>query len=181
MQLPLHEREAEALQRFLQSLQGRKAMSDLLRKVTSRACVVDSFLAGVEAGKQLGPRNVGDASSILHSVGQSLTGNTGKHDLVWLAAHLFSWSRLGAADIRSCHWLLDREQWDYFGLEPEAVFANGPRRYDDCTDKQKDAWLKLARICLHVFPQLAERVGHRWLEQAQALKEVFKESTEVKA
>lgn len=180
MRLPLSLRENVDLQRYLTSIVGDKTRSGALKSVTSRSAVVDAYLAGLDAGKQLSPRNVDDASSILHNAGASLVGNTGKHDLPWLAVQLFSWSRLGAGDIRSSHWLLDREQCDYLGLEPEAVFSEGARRYDELDDKKKDAWLKLARICLHVFPQLAERIGHRWMEQAQALRQCFQETMEEK-
>jgi len=110
-----------------------------------------------------------------HNAGGSLVGNTAGSDLEWLARQLFGWSRLGAGNISTTPWLLERAQWDYLGLEPEAVFQDAPRYWDACTPVQKDAWRKLARIVMFIMPKFAERVGHRFLEQAEAIKHVGKE------
>lgn len=113
-----------------------------------------------------------------HNDGANLTGNTQITDLEWLARCLFNSSRLGAGDIRTVPWLIGREQWDELGLIPEAVFGDGPRRFDMLTDEQADAWRKLARIVMHVIPQFAERVGHRWMDQAKAIRSVWNDVRE---
>lgn len=110
----------------------------------------------------------------LHNDGASLVGNTQAGDLEWLARVLFEASRLGAGDVRTVPWLIGPEQWEALGLVPQALMGDGPRRFDHLDGSQKDAWLKLARIVLHVIPAFAERVGHRWMLQAKMAREVWK-------
>jgi hypothetical protein len=85
------------------------------------------FQAGFQAGNVWTPQTVDAAACFLHNAGSRLVGNTGATDLPWITNQLFTWSRLGAGDIKTVDWLLSREQWDYLGLEPEAVFGRrGP-------------------------------------------------------
>lgn len=109
----------------------------------------------------------------LHNKGQYLTGNTQASDLEWLARVLFEASNLGAGDIRTTEWLIGWEQWEQLGLTKEALMGDGPRRFDQMTADQQDAWIKLARIVLYVIPIFADRVGRRWTEQAKALKKIW--------
>lgn len=108
-----------------------------------------------------------------HNDGGSLTGNTQASDQAWLASVLFSSSRLGAGDVRTMHWAISREQWKELGLEPEAIFGDGPRRFDMLTAEQREPWLKLARIVMYVIPVFADRVGRRWMLQSKAIRTVW--------
>lgn len=110
----------------------------------------------------------------LHNLSNDLLGNTQASDINWLAHTLWQSSRLGAGDIRSVPWLIGRDQWDYLGLTPEAIIGDGPRRWDMLTAEQQEAWKKLARIVLYVMPAFAERVGHRFMDQAKAFRAAWK-------
>lgn len=110
-----------------------------------------------------------------HNDGGNLTDNTQEGDLRWLAATLFAASRLGAGSVETVPWLIGREQWEQLGLTPVFHFGDGPRRWDMLSADQQDAWLKLASIVMYVIPAFAERVGHRWMLQAKAIREVWNE------
>jgi len=105
----------------------------------------------------------------LHNTGSYLLGNTYDTDLIWLAKRLFQCSRLGAGDVRTTHWLLEREQWEALELKPEGLMG-APNRLEQLTDQEQEAWLKLARIVAHVMPFYAERVGRRFMMQAKAIR-----------
>ncbi len=111
----------------------------------------------------------------LHNTGATLTGNTQQTDLEWLACRLFDWSRLGAGDVKTVDGMLNRRQWADLGLEPIALLGAGACVWDALNDGQKDAWLRLARIVFYVLPMFVERVGHRFMEQASALRQVWAE------
>ncbi|MBL1176938.1 hypothetical protein [Pantanalinema sp. GBBB05] len=111
----------------------------------------------------------------LHNLGASLRGNQQCSDIEWLARVLFENSRLGAGDISTVPWLIDVQQWDYLMLEPQAMLGNGPHHWQALTDEQREAWRKLARICLYVLPSFASRVGSRYMEQARALQQVWRQ------
>lgn len=119
-------------------------------------------------------RDLEDAFAVLSNAGGYLTGNTQASDLEWFAGCLFEASRLGAAAVETVPWLIGREQWEALGLTPMALMGDGPRRWDMLTEEQKEAWRKLARICWYVLPTFAERVGNRFLEQAAALRALWK-------
>lgn len=111
----------------------------------------------------------------LHNLGASLRGNQQSSDIEWLARSLFENSRLGAGDIKTVPWLIDVHQWDYLQLEPQALLGDGPRHWQVLSEEQRESWRKLARICLYVLPSFASRVGHRYMEQARALQQVWKQ------
>jgi hypothetical protein len=115
------------------------------------------------------------AACTFHNLGASLKSNRQENDLEWLAHTLFTNSRLGAGDIKTVPWLIGVDQWEYLGLEPEAILGDGPRNWDMLTDSQKEAWRSLARICLYVLPQFASRVGARYMDTSVALRQVWKE------
>lgn len=110
-----------------------------------------------------------------HNDSSSLTGNTQASDLEWLAATLFEASNLGAGDVRTVDWLIGREQWEQIGLTRQAFMGDGPKRFEHLSDDEQDAWRKLARIVMYVIPAFAERVGHRWMLQAKAIRAVWHE------
>jgi hypothetical protein len=111
----------------------------------------------------------------LHNLGASISANQQCSDIEWLARVLFEHSRLGAGDISTVPWLISGEQWDYLTLEPQALLGDDPRHWQALTDEQREAWRKLARICLYVLPSFASRVGHRYMQQARALQQVWKQ------
>lgn len=110
-----------------------------------------------------------------HNDGGDLVGNTQASDLEWLARNLFDASTLGASDVRTVEWLIGSEQWKELGLFRKSCF-DGPQAFDQLSDEQRDAWIKLARIVMYVIPAFAERVGHRWMKQAKAIREVWQKT-----
>ena len=122
-------------------------------------------------------RDLDNAYCVLHNLGANLCGNTQVGDLEWLAQSLFSASRLGAGDIRTVDWLIGIEQWEALGLTPQVLLGDGPRIWEALTEGERDAWRKLARICLYLLPAISERIGSRMLDQARAIRSVWRNTT----
>ncbi len=117
--------------------------------------------------------NLEERHAKVHNRAGTLLGNTQASDLDWLAQQLFSWSNLGAGDVKTVPWLMSAEDFAFVGLQREQLMGEGPHRWYMLTEQQQEAWRKLARICLFVLPRICERIGHRYEEQAKSLKEMW--------
>lgn len=126
----------------------------------------DDVLQTLEAG-------VDSLACQLHNDGSDLTGNTAGSDIAWLAARLFEASTLGACDMRFRDWRINPEEFAELKLHPQGVWH--PERFDQLPEEKREAWIKLARVVTHVMPEFAERVGHRMMKQAEAVRAVWKE------
>lgn len=124
------------------------------------------------------PQDLDNAYCTLHNLGANLRGNTQASDMEWLAQCLFSSSRLGAGDIKTVDWLIGYEQWQALGLTPQAMLGDGPRHWEALSEDERDAWRKLARICMYLLPALSERIGSRMMAQAKAIRAVWKQEME---
>lgn len=109
---------------------------------------------------------------LLHNTGASLTGNTQESDQRWLARLLYDWSTLGAGDVSTISWALSTEEWVAVGLSPKNVWSDGPR-WDALEPELQQAWMKLARLVMYCLPRFADRVGSRFMEQAEVLRAIY--------
>jgi hypothetical protein len=77
----------------------------------------------------------------LHNDGSTLAGNTEATDVEWLARELFI-------------------------LHSKAV----PGQWDTASQVTRDYWLDTAELFLKAMPRIAERIGHRMMATAKAVR-----------
>lgn len=105
---------------------------------------------------------------MLHNVGATVAGNTQESDVKWFAQWLYGASNFGGGSVATMEWSLSNENFDKLGLVPERAWTG--KRWDTLEAAESEAWIKLARLCLYALPHIAERIGHRFMEQAKALR-----------
>lgn len=105
---------------------------------------------------------------MLHNVGATNVGNTQSGDVEWLARWLFGSSNFGMGSVDTFQWSISNEEFEKLGLLPDRSWTG--KRWETLDPAESEAWKKLARLCLYVLPQIAERIGHRFMEQAKMLR-----------
>lgn len=104
----------------------------------------------------------------LHNTGGQLVGNTQASDVEWLARWLYGASNFGMGSVETFHWSINNEEFEKLGLMPDRQWTG--KRWETLEKPQAEAWKKLARLCLYALPHIAERIGHRFMEQAKAIR-----------
>lgn len=104
----------------------------------------------------------------LQNLGGTCAENTQHSDVEWFGRWLYHASNFGFGDYRMFCWSLSNEEFDAVNLLPDRIWTR--YRWETLPNQYKDAWLKLARLCLHALPHIAERIGHRMLAQSKALR-----------
>ena len=104
----------------------------------------------------------------MHNLAATCVGNTQDSDVEWFGKWLYNASNFGFGDYRMFCWSLSNEEFDAVNLLPDRIWTR--YRWETLPNQYKDAWLKLARLCLHALPHIAERIGHRMLAQSKALR-----------
>lgn len=112
----------------------------------------------------------------LHNDGGSLTGNTAASDVQWTARLLYDHSVIGCNDVSLRDWRITPEEWAELKLTDKPVW--NVIKFEQLTPAQQEGWIKLARIVLLAIPAIAERIGHRWMLQARAVRAVWNEIRE---
>lgn len=105
---------------------------------------------------------------MLHNVGATNVGNTQSGDIEWLARWLFGSSNFGMGSVDTFQWSISNEEFEKLGLLPDRAWTG--KRWETLEPAEAEAWKKLARLCLYVLPHIAERIGHRFMEQAKMLR-----------
>lgn len=113
-------------------------------------------------------REVDDIACALHNMGANLAGNTQASDLEWFGRWLYGSSNFGGGCVDTMPWAISNEEFEALGLEPDRQWTGN--RWETLSSPARQAWLKLARLCLCALPHIAERIGHRHMEQAKALR-----------
>ena len=104
----------------------------------------------------------------LHNMGGTLTGNTQSSDVEWFARWLYAASNFGMGDVRTMKWSISNDEFKNLGFTPDRQWT--AFRWETLPAEKRLAWEKLARLCLCALPYIAERIGHRFVEQAKALR-----------
>jgi len=112
--------------------------------------------------------DVETVSCILHNTGATLAGNTQSSDIEWFAHRLYHGSNIGMGWVETMHWSISNEEFEKLGLTPDRPWT--VKRWETLEPAEAEAWRKLARLCLHSLPHIAERIGHRFMEQAKGLR-----------
>jgi hypothetical protein len=105
----------------------------------------------------------------LHNTGATLAGNTQSSDIEWFARWLYGASNFGGGWTETFHWSLNNAEFEKLGLIPDRPWTG--YRWETLPPKRKAAWMKLSRLCLYALPHICERIGHRFMEQAQGLRD----------
>ena len=105
----------------------------------------------------------------LHNTGATLAGNTQSSDIEWFARWLYGASNFGGGWTATFHWSLNNAEFEKLGLIPDRPWTG--YRWETLPPKRKAAWMKLSRLCLYALPHICERIGHRFMEQAQGLRD----------
>jgi hypothetical protein len=113
-------------------------------------------------------------ASALHNLGASCAGNTQDGDVEWFARWLYQSSNTGMGSVETMPWSISNEEFGRLGLIPDRQWTG--RRWETLGENPRKAWLKLARLCLLALPHIAERIGHRFMGQAKALRALQKAS-----
>src|SRR5262245_39776888 len=104
----------------------------------------------------------------LHNAGATLAGNTQGSDIEWFARWLYHASNFGSGWTATSHWSLSNAEFEMLGLIPDRAWTKS--RWETLSPARRQAWMKFSRLCLYALPHIAERIGHRFMEQAQALR-----------
>jgi hypothetical protein len=115
---------------------------------------------------------IDSAACMLHNLGGTMTRNTQGTDTEWFARWLYGASNFGMGDVRTMQWSLSNEEFELLGLTPDRQWTD--KRWETMGDAERLAWIKLARLCLHALPHIAERIGDRFMEQSKGLRIVQK-------
>lgn len=113
-------------------------------------------------------QEIDEAACMLHNVGATLAGNTQEGDVEWLARWLFGSSNFGMDSGDTFQWSISNDEFEKLGLLPDRLWTG--RRWETLEPDESETWKKLARLCLYALPHVAERIGHRFMEQAKALR-----------
>jgi len=108
------------------------------------------------------------ARCLLHNTGGQLAGNTQGSDVEWFARWLYGASNFGMGSVDTFHWSLTNDEFEKLGLLPDRQWTG--KRWETLEASEAEAWMKLARLCLYAMPHIAERIGHRFMEQAKGLR-----------
>lgn len=114
---------------------------------------------------------------ILHNMGGQCAGNTQASDVEWFARWLYGSSNFGAGSVDTFQWSLSNREFEVLGLLPDRQWTG--YRWETLPPKRKAAWMKLSRLCLYALPHIAERIGHRFMEQSKALRIANSSNAEV--
>ena len=115
---------------------------------------------------------IDSAACMLHNLGGTLAGNTQGTDTEWFARWLYGASNFGLGDVKTMQWSLDNADFHCLGLMPDREWTG--LRWETLAPIERQAWIKLARLCLYALPHIAERIGARFMEQSKALRIVQK-------
>lgn len=113
-------------------------------------------------------QEIDEAVCMLHNVGVTNVGNTQSGDIEWLARWLFDSSNFGMGSVDTFQWSISNEEFEKLGLLPDRSWTG--KRWETLEPAESEAWKKLARLCLYALPHIAERIGHRFMEQAKMLR-----------
>lgn len=113
-------------------------------------------------------QEIDEAACMLHNVGATLAGNTQSSDIEWLARWLYRGSNFGMGSVDTMQWSLSNDEFEKLTLTPDRPWTE--KRWETLDDSEREAWQKLARMCLYALPHIAERIGDRFIEQAKALR-----------
>jgi hypothetical protein len=113
-------------------------------------------------------QEIDSVACILHNTGGRLAGNTQGTDVLWFAEWLYGASNFGMGDVKTMPWTLSNDQFEQLGLVPDRSWTG--KRWKTLEQSERDTWIKLARLCLYALPHIAERIGHRFMEQSKALR-----------
>ncbi len=108
------------------------------------------------------------AACVLHNCGGQLTGNTPADDVLWFARWIYGSSNFGMGSVDTFKWSLSNEEFEILGVVPERQWTG--KNWETLSPAEKMAWMKFARLCLYALPHVAERIGHRFMEQAKGLR-----------
>ncbi len=103
-----------------------------------------------------------------HNLGASLSGNTQDSDVAWTARWLYQSSNFGCGDVRTMQWSLDNKDFEQLCLTPDRPWTK--QRWETLPATDREAWMKLARLVLYALPNIAERIGQRFMDQAKAIR-----------
>jgi hypothetical protein len=140
-----------------------------------------SYREALNKKKPFDPRNdfereVDAIGCYLHNAGANLMGNTQDSDLEWFARNLYqhcgtfgyNYPRPNGPLSAS----IDNAEFEKLGLLPDRPWTN--KQWETLAPGEQIAWLKFAEATIHLLPKLAERIGHRFMEQSKALRVAWK-------
>lgn len=104
----------------------------------------------------------------MHNLAATCVGNTQDSDVEWFGKWLYNASNFGLGYCRRFAWSLSNEEFDAVNLLPDRIWTG--YRWETMPDQFKEAWYKLARLCMYAMPRIAERIGHRMLAQSKVLR-----------
>lgn len=112
--------------------------------------------------------DVDAACCLLHNNGATLAGNTQATDLEWFGRWLYNSSNIGMGSVETMHWSISNDEFEKLGFTPDRPWTH--KRWETLDAEERAAWKKLARLCLNAMPHIAERIGHRFMEQAKGIR-----------